>query len=41
MSLLLKNLVAADRTGDWERHLLTVEKFIQIFQQLDNIIYLR
>lgn len=40
MSLLLKNLVAADETGDWGRHLMTIEKLIPIFEQLDSISYL-
>ena len=41
MSLLLKKLVTADKTGDWERHLMTVEKMIPIFELLDSINYLR
>ena len=38
---LIKNLPAADGTGDWESYLMTVEKLIKIFEQLDSIKYLR
>ena len=41
MSLLLKKLVTGDKTGDWERHLMTIEKLIPIFERLDSINYLR
>ena len=33
--------MCADRTGDWEKHLRTVEKILPIFQQCDSINYLR
>ena len=38
---LLQDLICADRTGDWEKHLRTVEKLLPIFQQCDSINYLR
>ena len=41
MSLLLKNHVAADKTGDWERRLMIVEKLIPILEQRGSINYLR
>ena len=41
MSLLLKNYVAADKTGDWERRLMIVEKLIPILEQRGSINYLR
>ena len=38
---LLQDLICADRTGDWEKHLRTVEKLLSIFQQRHSINYLR
>ena len=38
---LLQDLICADRTSDWEKHLRTVEKLLPIFQQCDSINYLR
>ena len=37
---LLQDLICADRTGDWEKHLRTVEKLLPIFQQCDGIRYI-
>ena len=37
---LLQDLICADRTGDWEKHLRTVEKLLPIFQQCGSISYL-
>ena len=37
----LQDLICADRTGDWENHLRTVEKLLPIFQQCDSINYSR
>ena len=39
--VLLKNLVTADKTGDWERHLVTAEKLTPLSEQLHRINYLR
>ena len=38
---LLQDLICANRTGDWEKHLRTFEKLLPIFQQCDSINYLR
>ena len=38
---LLKDLVAADREGDWDAHLLAVQNILLIFREFDNINYLR
>ena len=38
---LVKNLVAADRNGDWELHVQTVESLIPVFREFDCINYLR
>ena len=38
---LLQDLICADRTGDWEIHLRTVEKLLSIFQQCYTTNYLR
>ena len=37
---LLKDLVAADREGDWEAHLLAVQNTLPIFRKFDSINYL-
>lgn len=41
MVSLLKQLIAADRNGDWESHLQTVQSILLIFSEFDNIICLR
>lgn len=38
---LLKNLVHADREGDWELHVKTVESLLPIFHEFDCINYVR
>ena len=38
---LLQDLICADRTSDWKKHLRTVGKLLPIFQQCDSINYLR
>ena len=38
---LLKDLICADQTGDWEKHSRTVEKLLPVFQQCDSMNYLR
>ena len=37
----LKALIAADREGDWEGHLLAVQNLLPIFRECDSINYLR
>ena len=37
----LKDLITADRNGDWENHLLSVQKLLPIFAECDSINYLR
>ena len=37
----LKALIAADRNGDWEAHLLAVQNLLPIFRESDSINYLR
>ena len=37
----LLDLVAADREGDWEGHLLDVQNLLPIFRECDGINYLR
>ena len=36
-----KNLVAADREGDWEGHLLAVQNLLPVFGECGSINYLR
>ena len=38
---LLHDLICANRTGNWEKHVRSVEKLLTIFQQCDSINYLR
>ena len=38
---LLKDLVAADREGDWKAHLLAVQSILPIFREFDDINYLQ
>ena len=38
---LLKDLVAADREGGWEAHLLAVQNILPIFREFDDINYLQ
>ena len=38
---LLQNLVCADREGDRDKHLLSVQKLLPIFAECDSINYLR
>ena len=38
---IVKNLVAANREGDWEAHLLAVQNILPIFREFDSINYLR
>ena len=38
---LLKDLVAADREGDWKAHLLAVKNILPIFREFDEINYLQ
>ena len=37
---LLQDLICTDRTGDWEKHLRTVEKLLPMLQQCDTINHL-
>ena len=37
----LQDLVCADRDGNWEKHLLSVQKLLPIFAECDSINYLR
>ena len=37
----IKNLIAADRNGDWEAHLQAVQELIPIFAEYDSIHYFR
>ena len=37
----IKNLIAADRNGDWEAHLQAVQELIPIFAECDSIHYFR
>ena len=41
MVSLLKQLIAADRNGNWESHLQTVQRILPIFSEFDSISYLR
>ena len=36
----IKNLIAADRNGDWEAHLQAVQELIPMFAECDSIHYL-
>ena len=38
---LLKDLVAADREGNWEGHLQEIQKLLSVFLMSRNINYLR
>lgn len=38
---LMQNLIRADRTGDWDLHLETVEKLLPIFHVMDRTNYSR
>ena len=40
-SFIIKALIGADRTGDWEGHLDAVENLLSIFRRCENINYLR
>ena len=33
----LKDIIAADRNGDWEGHLLSVQKILPTFAECDSI----
>ena len=37
----LKALIAADRDGDWEGHLMAVQNLLPIYRECDSINYLR
>lgn len=39
--LLLKNLIRADREGNWQLHLKTVQQLLPVFHVFDRINYLR
>lgn len=41
MIALVKTLVRADRKGDWELHMKTVESLITVFHKFNCINYLR
>ena len=41
LSKMLKNLVPADRDGNWERHLQAVQDLLPIFRESDSVNYLR
>ena len=41
LSNMLKNLVAADREGDWKGHLQAAQDLLFIFSESDSINYLR
>ena len=38
---LMRRLIAADRTGNWEAHLQTVQNLLPIFRECDSLNYLR
>lgn len=38
---LVHNLIRADRTGDWNLHVKTLEKLLPIFHVMDRINYMR
>ena len=38
---ILKNLIAADRNGDWNGHLQAVQDLLPLFRECDSINYLR
>ena len=38
---LMKNLVAADREGNWDRHVATVSDAMPVFKECDCLHYLR
>ena len=38
---IIQGLVAADREGDWDAHLSSVQKLLPVFRECDNINYLR
>ena len=37
----LKDLITADRNGDWEGHLQAVQNVMPLFQECDSVNYLR